>query len=574
MTRLTLAVALATGGCCAALAAQTVPTAQRAGNRTISGVVLSGANSQPLEDADVTLRAATSNLDSVADTTTDDQGRFSFDHIPDGRYQLTAVRRGYVQTAFEQHGGLSTAIVTGDNLDTTGIVLTLPPLSSISGTVSEDSGDPVPRAQLHLFRQSPTNPEMKQRAGNATADEMGNFEFPHLAPGTYYLCATGMPWYRPMMQQRPAAGDNQPRSPLDVAYPLNCYPDSSDPDGAEPVSLNAGDRIQTNLTMHPVAAVRVMVQVPRPDQGSGFAMPMLRQSIFGTSDFIQSGVMFVENPGTPNASGDNSGGGNSMTAVIAGIAPGHYDLQMQGGGGPRGEPSAALARFGAIDVSTSDATIDPSSLASMPAVSGKLAVAGGVNLPASASIVLLSSGGEQVGFSRIQPNGSFSMPNVLPGEYEVALRNSAGLEVTQLRINGAGGGASMGGATLTVGSAPINLSVIASAAAGSVSGFVERNGKPSSGDFVLLVPADPHAARAAWRTNQSDSDGSFIFERVMPGEYTAIAIEQGWTIDWRRSDLIAPYLARGEPLAVQPGSHKVQLKDPVEAQPLAVQTSK
>jgi hypothetical protein len=569
MTRFALAVVLATGGCCAALAAQAVPTAQRIGNRTISGVVLSGANGQPLEGADVTLRA-TGTLDSVADTTTDAQGRFSFTNLPDGRFQLSAVRRGYVQHAFEQHGALSTAIVTGDNLDNTGIVLTLPPLASISGAVSEDSGDAVPRAQLHLFRQSPIDPEVKQRAGNTVADELGNFEFTHLAPGTYFLCATGVPWYRPMMQQRPAAGDSQPRSPLDLAYPLNCYPDSSDPAGAEPVSVKAGDRIQTNLIMHPVAAMRVVVQVPRPEQGKGFQMPMLRQSIFGTSDFIQNGVSFVENPRTAVASGDDSGGGASLTAVISGIAPGHYDFEMQGGGGSLGEPNAASARFGTIDVSTGDVSIDPSSLATLPAVTGKLAVAGGVSLPAAAIIVLLSSGGEQVGFSRIQPNGSFSMPNVPPGEYGVALRNSQGLEVTQLRTNGAG----VGGATLTVGSAPINLSVIASAAAGSVSGFVERNGKPSSGIFVVLVPADPHAARAAWRTNQSDSDGSFVFERVIPGEYTAIAIEQGWTIDWRRPEVIASYLARGEAVTVQPGSHRVELKDLVEAQPLGAPASK
>jgi hypothetical protein len=535
------------------------------GNRTISGVVLGGASGQPLEGADVMLRA-TSNMDAVADTTTDAQGRFSFDHLPDGRFQLSAVRRGYVETALEEHGELSTAIVTGDNLDTTGIVLTLPPLASIFGTVAEDSGDPVPRAQLHLFRQSPSDPEVKQRAGNATADEMGNFEFPHLVPGTYFICASGIPWYRPMQQRRPATGDNQPRSPLDVAYSLNCYPDSSDPAAAEPVSVNAGDRIETNLTMHPVPAMRIMVQVPRPQQGQGFAMPMLRQSIFGTSDSIQNGATIFANPGPPIASGDNPGDGKSMTAIITGIAAGHYDLQMQGGGGP----DAAAARSGAIDVSTSDASIDPSALAPLPAVSGKLVVAGSANLPSAASIVLSTREGEQVGSSRIQSNGSFSMPNIPPGEYEVALRNSSGLEVTELRTNGAG----VGGATLTVGSAPIDLGVVASPAAGPVSGFVERDGKPSRGIFVLLVPADPHAPRAAWRTNQSDSDGSFVFAHVIPGEYSVIAIEQGWNIDWRRPEVIAPYLARAESLTVQPGSRRVDLKDPVQAQPLTAPASK
>jgi hypothetical protein len=206
----------------------------------------------------------------------------------------------------------------------------------------------------------------------------------------------------------------------------------------------------------------------------------------------------------------------------------------------------------------------------LPAVSGKLVVAGSANLPSAASIVLSTREGEQVGSSRIQSNGSFSMPNIPPGEYEVALRNSSGLEVTELRTNGAG----VGGATLTVGSAPIDLGVVASPAAGPVSGFVERDGKPSRGIFVLLVPADPHAPRAAWRTNQSDSDGSFVFAHVIPGEYSVIAIEQGWNIDWRRPEVIAPYLARAESLTVQPGSRRVDLKDPVQAQPLTAPASK
>ena len=567
MMRSILTAVLATVCCCAAAPAQSASGVQHAGNRIISGVVLSGVNGQPLEGADVVLREVT-NMTTPADTTTDAQGRFSFANLPDGRYHLSAMRRGYVQSAYEEHGGLSTAIVTGEHLDTTSITLTLPPLGSIFGAITEDSGDPVPRAQLHLFRQSPMNPEVKQRAGAVAADEVGNFEFPHLAPGAYFLCATGIPWYRPMQQAQPAAGDNQPRSPLDVAYPLNCYPDSSDPADAEPVIVNAGDRIQINLTMHPVPAMRIEVQVPRPGQGQGFTMPMLRQSVFGVSEFVGAGTGIMENTGAATAPGESRSGESSMTAVIYGLAPGHYDVQMPGGGGPASGPNAAPARFGTIDVSTSDASIDPSSLAPLAAVSGKLVVPEGASLPASASLVLVSSGAEQGGFSSIQPNGRFSIPNVPPGEYEVALRSSAGLQVTGFRINGAAAGV-----TLTVGTAPIDLTVQATVAAGQVSGFVQRNGKPASGIFVLLVPADSHAARSAWRPNQSDSDGSFVFERVVPGEYTVIAIEQGWTLNWLRRESIAPYLARGETFTVQHGSRRLQLKDPLEAQPQASQPS-
>jgi len=45
-------------------------------------------------------------------------------------------------------------------------------------------------------------------------------------------------------------------------------------------------------------------------------------------------------------------------------------------------------------------------------------------------------------------------------------------------------------------------------------------------------------------------------------------------MDWRRPEVIASYLARGEAVTVQPGSHRVELKDLVEAQPLGAPASK
>lgn len=191
--------------CC--IASAQAPPAARAGNRVIAGVVVSGASGQPIEGVEVTLRDS-SSFNSVAETVTDAQGRFSFANLADNRFLLSAAHRGYVQSSYEDHGGMTTAIVTGENLDTTGIVFPLPPLASIYGAVTEDSGDPVPNAQLMLFRQSPLNPDEKMRAGIMVADETGRFEFPRLAPGVYYLCASGTPWYRPRMRQAVAGNDD------------------------------------------------------------------------------------------------------------------------------------------------------------------------------------------------------------------------------------------------------------------------------------------------------------------------------------------------------------------------------
>jgi hypothetical protein len=118
-----------------------------------------------------------------------------------------------------------------------------------------------------------------------------------------------------------------------------------------------------------------------------------------------------------------------------------------------------------------------------------------------------------------------------------------------------------------VGSDPIELTIIAIAPVTSVTGSVGRNGKPTSGVFVLLVPEDLHAGMGSWIVNQSDSDGSFLCNRVPPGRYTAVAIEQGWKLDWRRPEVISPYLARGVAITIVSGSRSAALSSTLEAQP-------
>lgn len=545
------ATSLAVLALCAGAGPAQISNSARSGNRVISGVLISGASSQPLEGADVVLRQDGS-FDTVAETTTDVQGRFLFTGLPDGRFLLVASRRGFVTSAYQEHGGVSTAIVTGENLTTTGLVLTIAPLASIFGTVTEDSGDPVPQARLEVFRQDPMRGGGKRRAGSASTDSMGNFEIAHLAPSNYYLCASGVPWYRSTIQNVSNNG-NQPRSPLDVAYPLNCYPDTADPAGAEPISLNAGDRIETDLTLHPVPALHIAFQVPRPQQGRGTAMPMLRQNLFGTSEFVPAGVWTVNGR-------NNSPDSATMTVVLSGVAPGRYDFQLQ-----NGTAEDQAARFGSVQLSASDLTIDTSSLPTAADVSGKVVVAGGGTLPAGARLSLISQGSEAVSSSVLRPDGSFRLRAAPPGTYEISLTApGAGLVVTHLKINGAISTGSM----LTLGPDPLDLTVIAAMPIAAVSGYVQRNGKPASEVFVLLVPAGPQDGGRAPLPNQSDSDGSFVFEHVPPGRYTAVAIEQGWTLDWSRPQVLARFLARGVPITVAAGLRHAELSAPLHAQPV------
>jgi Carboxypeptidase regulatory-like domain len=528
-----------------------------AGNRTISGVVISGVNGEPLEDAGVTLLDVRDGKE-VAETASDLEGKFSFANLPDGRFELRGSHRGFVAADFEDHQGFSTAIVTSEGLDTTGLRFTLEPQAAIYGTVTEDSGDPVPNARVSLYHRIGGSGRMV-RAGIAGADVMGHFEFPHLAPGNYYLCAAGVPWYRPNRQPMLVPHENAaaegPRSPLDVAYRLTFYPDTTDSNAAEPVPVNVGDRVEANFTLHPVPAVYITVEFPSRDGQQRWVMaPQFSENVFGTTEMVQ--------PGSVSNVGSDDGHGNSVTTMeISGVAPGEYEVEVP-------SPVGGSRQSTAIDATTDHASLDLSSIPAMAEVTGKVSMTSGASLPDGLAVVLMPEQSEGQAFAQAKPDGSFQFGAVRPGSYSVLL-NSNGLASGSFlfvaRLAASGGKAD--GRQLEVGTDPIALTVVAAEANATLNGFANLNGKPAPGVFVVLVPDDASAGHVASRADQTDSDGSFILSHVIPGAYTLVAVKEGWTLDWGQPVAMARYLAKGEKVNVAADAKQIEIKEPIEVQP-------
>lgn len=61
----------------------------------------------------------------------------------------------------------------------------------------------------------------------------------------------------------------------------------------------------------------------------------------------------------------------------------------------------------------------------------------------------------------------------------------------------------------------------------------------------MLVPQDPGHNLDFIRRDQSDSDGSFTLNYALPGNYTVIAIENGWDLEWLKAETLNPYLREG-----------------------------
>jgi hypothetical protein len=49
--------------------------------------------------------------------------------------------------------------------------------------------------------------------------------------------------------------------------------------------------------------------------------------------------------------------------------------------------------------------------------------------------------------------------------------------------------------------------------------------------MVLLIP-EQDSNIALFRRDQSDSDGTFTLQNVVPGKYRVVALEHGWELEW------------------------------------------
>jgi len=519
---------------------------------TIAGMVVSASGGTPLDRAEVSLTTPGPRGSPIAQTITSENGGFRFDRLQAGKYRLEVSRRGYITSAYQDHDGFATAIVTGPDLDTSGLRFELKPSAIIGGTVTDDAGEPVGGAQVRLFRREARTGESHIiGAGTDITDDTGVYEFARLRAGTYFIAVTTSPWYafhpgaKTDDNGNPLPPDQQPRSPLDVAYPTTYYPNALDSDSAAPLTLNAGDHVQADFSLHAVPAIHVQVRVPTGGEGRGTPMPMLMQQIFSSEQNQQIGGMFstVKN--------------DVMTVDLGGVAPGHYVLRQFGQGGE-------TPRTAGVDL-TSDATVDFNAVAGLSGgvdVSGKLAMVAG-KLPERVTVQLTATGRDaNIPGVRAGADGTFEFHSVAPGTYDLQVRaTGSSLSVTQLAVSG---GESQGN-RITVAAEPVLIAASIASGSTTVTGYAKLDGKGVGGVMIVLVPRDP-ASHDLYRRDQSDTDGSFTLNRVVPGSYTLVAIQDGWTLEWARPEAIAPYLARGVRIQTS-GQKTLEVPNAVEVQP-------
>jgi len=529
------------------LLAQTSPQlpVESIGLFRIAGIIISASEGHPLSHARVSLQNVKNLQDQIFMITGDD-GHFEFTNLHAGKYSLVGAKRGYISAAYDEHEQFSTAIVTGAGVDTENLTLRLVPTAVITGHVFDESGEPVRSAAVTLWRDDHRSGVSRTvRAAADGSDDQGAFEFAPLNAGTYFVSATAKPWYAvhpPSIRQTgtPDAPTAVDRS-LDVVYLPTYYAGATEVEDASPILIRGGDHFDLDLHLTPVPALHVLLHFPPPEGGQGFQLPTLFKRDFdGPQQAIQPEVQMPA-PG--------------VVEITA--APGKYELRMPPRNNEPGQSSE-------VEITQDNQELDTSTGQAVSSISAKIEVIGETAFPPQLSFALRNAQRRIVAWGEMNPAHEVTFAGVVPGNYQVVVgAASRAYSVISMIVNGL----QVPGHSLTV-PAGANLALSLSVAGGTadINGIALRAGKGAAGAMVVLVPKNPEANHELFRRDQSDLDGTFTFRSVIPGAYTAIAIENGWDLDWSKPAVLLRYAARGQNILVGGPRTAIQIQNPIEVQ--------
>jgi len=528
----------------------------------IAGVVVNSTTGQPLASASVAIARLGRGVsrDISQSVVTGPDGRFAFSALAQGKYSLVGRARGFEFQAYERHDQYSTAIAVGPGLDSEHLVFRLQPDASIEGVVTDENNDPVQYAMVRLFMTR--SRDATRNSGpmmTAQTDDQGHYRLGHLEPGAYYLAVSARPWYaqnehlptlykQSLQPADSAAQEQHDDAALDVTYPLTFYPDATDSADALPLPLAPGAHETANIVLRAVPSLHLRIHTGEAAQkvsADRMVFPRVSQRIFDSYlDSLFNAPQSTVAPGV---------------IEISGLAPGHYVIEMPAASAAN-EKAPMRAWYREIDLA-GDADINANDSPGFAAIGGTVLFEN-ATVPHGALIDLLNPETGESLRSDINSRGGFEFAadSVRPGRYVVALGNARDFYMKRLVATGA----KMSGRTVEIGAlANVRLAAIAAAGEGQVDGTALHEDTPFSGAMIVLVPQDAANNTPLFRRDQSDSDGTFTLPNVVPGQYTVIALANGWDLDWSNAAVLQPYLKRGTAVVVPPDG-KLQVKVQVQ----------
>ena len=497
------------------------------GGYRISGTAVDARSGKPLARTEVSIEVVEGK--STRETyATGADGVFLFEGLAAGRYQLSAKRRGYVSQSYKGHGECFTAIVVGPGLKSEDLRFAMTAGGSILGHVLDERGDPVGRGRVLLMQEVSTGRGRRLKRNHwVELNDLGAYRFDHLEPGTYVVAVSARPWYADQSGMWMPDRTEGPLPPGDldmgVAYPVTFYPGAMDADAAGRITLTEGESTTADVSLAPVKARSVSVKNYEPNE---------RIQLVSAEQYLADGI--TEQVQAPVTVGQD-------TITIEGLAPGRVDITWRAGTGKNSEERVTSVNLSGKDTENS----------SVPTViRGVLQGAGGMKVEGTSLKLAFGNVGGKAYSATVGAKGEFEFhEELLSGRYVIGTPQLGDVELG-IRAKGAN---LVGDFVEIQPGREIELKILAGVA-GRVRGRVVKGGTAAEGIFVALVPEGFEDANNLMRVGESDSDGAFVLEKVVPGKYFLIAVEDGWDSDWRSAEFLGRFVVGGKRIDVGAGA--------------------
>jgi hypothetical protein len=505
------------------LRAQMPPKA--GGSYRIAGTVVDGSSGKPLALTEVTIGLIEGK--SLRETyATGADGRFSFEGLPAGKYQVSAKRRGYVAQSYKGHDDYWAAIVVGLGQNSDDVRFAMTAGASIGGRVFDERGDAVRDGRVLLLQEVTSGGRRRlTRSHSAELNDLGEYRFWHLEPGAYVVVVMAQPWYAQFYGVNPAAeevrlGDID----TNVVYPVTFYPGAMDAEAAGRITLTAGEGATADVALAPTAARTLSTKSESDD-------PKARIGSISAVQYIADGI--TEDVTTYLDSGLG-------TLTLHGLPPGRVDVTWVTGTGKN-----AQEHFKSVNLSDRDA----GSLSAPTVIRGVVEGVAGAKV-AGTNVDLRFDGGKKTYSAVVGAKGEFEFrEELVRGMYTIEVPQLAD---AQLGVRATGASFFDGSMEIQPGR-DVELKITAGRAA-RVRGRAVKNGAGAEGVFVALVPEKFEDENDLMRVGESDSSGAFELEKIVPGRYRLIAVEDGWDADWRSVEFLRKFVGQGKELEIGAGS--------------------
>ena len=524
----------------------------------------------------------------------DDDGRYFFVGLPEGRFSLTIAKPGYIAGSYGQRrpGGSIQYVTLADGQRRADVDIRVWRTASVEGVVTDERGEPVVGILIWPMKRV----DMAGRASFASqarfgrTDDRGAYRVSGLQPGTYLIGMAGSHTTFPIdvvsasgaafqNEAFRATGEIQPLGsarhltvgkhvigtqystmmplPSQKGQPVRVYPQAFHPSAtriadAQEITLGAGEsRDNVNLQVRSVATISISGRVVSPDVPLGVTavrlIPEGQSRLAAEKDFDAASALTSSNG----------------EFTMLGVPPGRYELRVNS---PRAlDPSNAAPDAPAnaywasmiVDAGDRDITDLVVTPERLQPISGRVrfdaevrgSIAETVNLePASPDA--------QRATARTKPDGTFVLSG-LGGRYVLRADAPPGWRLRSVLH----GGRDLADTPFTLSSdAMTDVEVTFTKESASLSGTIrDERSNPSGDAVVLLFPAD----QRLWQgdglfarnffSGRPDRNGVYRLNDLAGGDYLLVAIDDADSTDWRTAARLPKLAAIASRITLQTG---------------------